>query len=94
MHTDMDSEYLAAHVVDRSREVWWTVYILDRLMSSLLGAPLALADEDITARLPSFAGSTRKVSALNIQIKMSRATAAIQRSEASFLTTCGLHLLT
>lgn len=81
MHTDMDSRYLGEDVVQRSREIWWTVYILDRRMSSLLGAPLALADEDITARLPYFDGSTKKSLALSILIQISKATAEIQRSE-------------
>lgn len=85
MHTNMESQYLAEHVVERSREVWWTVYVLDRLMSSLLGAPLALADEDITARLPSYPGSAQKSLALSMQIKTSGAFAAIQRSEAQLM---------
>ena len=80
MHTDMESHYLTEDVVERFREAWWTVYVLDRLMSSTLGVPLALADEDITARLPSFAGSSRKSLALGILIKVSQATAEIQRS--------------
>ena len=80
MHTDMNSQYLAEDVVERARETWWTVYTLDRQMSSLLGAPLTLADEDITARLHSFGGSHRKSLALSILIKVSKATAEIQRS--------------
>ena len=81
MHTDMQSRYLAESTVERSREAWWTVYVLDRQMSSLLGVPLALSDEDVTAHLPSFAGSTQKSLALNIQIKISKATAMIQQSK-------------
>ena len=83
MHTNMESQYLAEDVVERARETWWTVYTLDRQMSSLLGVPLMLADEDITSRLPSFGGSHRKSLALSILIKMSKATAQIQRSQYS-----------
>jgi proline utilization trans-activator len=84
MHTDMDSQYLAEDVVERARETWWTVYTLDRLMSSLLGVPLMLADEDITSRLPCFGGSHRKSLALSILIKVSKATAEIQRSQYNY----------
>jgi proline utilization trans-activator len=83
MHTDMESTFLDQRLVERSRETWWTVYILDRLMSSLLGVPLTLADEDVTARLPSFAGSIKRSSALTAQIRICRATAAIQQSKTS-----------
>lgn len=82
LHTDMQSNYFAEDVVERSREVWWTVYVLDRQLSSLLGAPLALADEDITAHLPSYEGSARKSLALSIMIQTSKATAEIQRSRS------------
>lgn len=85
MHTDMVWEGLDESVVERARESWWSVYILDRQMSSLLGAPLTLADEDITARLPSFGGSSQRSLGLNILIKISKATAEIQRSQLRIL---------
>ncbi|KAI7377669.1 hypothetical protein KC328_g14315 [Hortaea werneckii] len=52
---------------ERYREAWWTVYMLDRHMSSLMGAPVALADDEITAQLPSFAGYPQKRVALEMQ---------------------------
>ncbi len=86
MHTDMNNNYLAPDVVERARETWWTVYILDRQMSALLGVPLTIADEDITACLPSFDGSSLKVLALSILIKISKATAEIQRSQSNCMS--------
>lgn len=80
MNTDAGSNNFSQATVERSRETWWTVYVLDRLMSSTLGVPLTLADENISALLPSFAGSTRKSLALSILIKVSQATAEIQRT--------------
>ncbi|KAF2174009.1 hypothetical protein M409DRAFT_62193 [Zasmidium cellare ATCC 36951] len=77
MHTDMRSLHLEEHVVERCREVWWTVYILDRHMTSLQGVPITLSDDDITAVLPKFAGSTRKSLALSLHVKLSRAEAMI-----------------
>lgn len=53
MHTNMQDQGLDETHVQRCRNLWWTVYILDRQMSSLMGVPLAVRDEDITASLPS-----------------------------------------
>ena len=86
MHTDIKSHYLAEHAAERRREVWWTVYVLDRQMSSLLGVPLAFSDEDISAQLPTFAGSPHKAVALSIHVKISQATAVIMKSR--YYRTC------
>lgn len=84
MHTDMPSQFVARHTIQRCREAWWTVYILDRQMTSLMGVPLMLHDDDITARIPSYTDSAQKSVALNIQIKISKATAVIQQSQLSY----------
>ncbi|KAI7121248.1 hypothetical protein KC316_g18311 [Hortaea werneckii] len=65
---------------ERYREAWWTVYMLDRHMSSLMGAPVALADDEITAQLPSFAGYPQKRVALEMQVRLSRVTTLILRT--------------
>lgn len=80
MHTDMRSLHLEEHVVERCRECWWTVYILDRHMTSLQGVPITLSDDDISAVLPKFSGSTRKSLALSLHVKLSRAEAVILQS--------------
>lgn len=33
--------------------VWWSVYILDRFLSSKIGLPLLISDDDISVDLPS-----------------------------------------
>lgn len=86
MHTDMRSLYLEEHAVERCREVWWTVYILDRHMTSLQGVPITLSDDDITTALPTFAGSARKSLALSLHVKLSKAEAVILQSKV-----CSLH---
>lgn len=48
----------------RCQNIWWTVYVLERQISVLLGAPLAINDSDITASLPNDTGSrTRTLTA-------------------------------
>ncbi|OTA61629.1 Zn(II)2Cys6 transcription factor [Hypoxylon sp. EC38] len=80
MHTDMPIHHLGEHLVERSRRAWWTAYVLDREMTSLLGLPQSVVDDDIHPQLPSFAGSTQRSAALNMQIKLSRLTATINRT--------------
>lgn len=40
--------------------VWWTVYCLDRMMSSKVGHPAMMQDTDIDAELPSFDGLSQE----------------------------------
>lgn len=39
--------------------VWWTVYTLDRLMSSKVGLPTMIQDTEIDAQIPSMNGLTQ-----------------------------------
>ena len=47
MHTDMPVDQLGDRIVERSRRIWWTVYVLDREMTSLMGLPQSVHDDDI-----------------------------------------------
>jgi proline utilization trans-activator len=68
-------------LVQRCRKIWWTVYILDRQMTSLMGLPQNIQDDDITCQLPSFSDSAQRTAALEMQIKLARIYADISRSE-------------
>lgn len=81
MHTKMSFRDLSESVVQRCRQVWWTVYMLDRQMSSLMGLPQAIRDEDISAPLPSSSKSPQKKIALELHVKLSRLIADILNSE-------------
>lgn len=83
MHTDMPVADLGEPLVQRFRRIWWTVYNLDRQMTSLMGLPQAIRDDDITCRLPSFSGSAQRAAALDMQIKLARIHADISRSQYS-----------
>lgn len=80
MHTDMPVENLGDALVQRCRKIWWTVYILDRQMTSLMGLPQSIRDDDISCQLPTFSGSSQRAAALNMQIKLARIYADIARS--------------
>ena len=84
MHTDMPVDYLGEAVVQRCRKIWWTTYILDRQMTSLMGLPQSIPDEQIHYQLPSFPGSPQKQAGLRMQIKMCRIIAEINSSEYDY----------
>lgn len=77
MHTQMSSLDLNDSLVQRSRKVWWTVYMLDRQMSSLMGLPLAVRDEEVTALLPKFPNQSQQSAGLELHVKLSRVIADI-----------------
>ncbi len=82
MHTDMRSQQVDPLLAQRCRMIWWTVYILDRQMSSLMGVPMGISDELISAELPDFSGQVERSTAMNIQIQLSRVLAQILNSES------------
>lgn len=88
MHTDMPIADLGEALVQRCRKIWWTVYILDRQMTSLMGLPQNIRDDDITCRLPNFSHSTQRTAALDMQIKLARIYADMTRSMSEFITSC------
>ncbi|KAJ9608633.1 hypothetical protein H2200_006404 [Cladophialophora chaetospira] len=77
MHTEMQSQQIDPVLAERSRKVWWTVYILDRQMSSLMGVPMGISDDLISAELPTFSGQQERSTAMKIQIQLSRVLAQI-----------------
>lgn len=73
MHTKIHGRTkIDGGLVQRRRKVWWTVYVLDRQMSALMGVPLGVADEAISAELPTFVDQPQKSTAMDIQIQLSR----------------------
>ncbi|KAK2004418.1 fungal-specific transcription factor domain-containing protein [Colletotrichum falcatum] len=81
MHTDMPEVDLGPGLVQRCRKIWWTVYVLDRQMTSLMGLPQSTLDEGVLCQLPSYPGSTRRTAALSMQIKFARIIAEISSSD-------------
>ncbi|OHE97279.1 fungal specific transcription factor domain-containing protein [Colletotrichum orchidophilum] len=77
MHTDMPIMDLGPGLVQRCRKIWWTVYVLDRQMTSLMGLPQSTLDEGVFCQLPSYPGSVHRTTALSMQIKFARIIAEI-----------------
>lgn len=70
MHTDMSEGRLGDALVQRCRRIWWTIYILDRQMTSLMGLPQSIRDDQLHHQLPYYPGSPQKGIALSMQIKV------------------------
>jgi len=82
MHTNMQSQHVAEALAQRCRKIWWTVYVLDRNLSSLMGVPSSIRDEDISASLPLYPESPCRATALDIQVKLSRVIARISNGKS------------
>lgn len=74
---------LDEHYIQRSRNIWWTVFVLDRQMSVLMGLPLSVNDEDISVPLPSFLDSTRKGFTVAIHVKLCQVLAQVVNSKCA-----------
>lgn len=81
MHTDTRTNQLNDAVVQRWRRIWWTVYVLDREMTSLMGLPQALSDEHARSALPTFDGDEFRTEAFLMRIKLSQIIVGIDRSK-------------
>ncbi|GKT82597.1 hypothetical protein Ct61P_00447 [Colletotrichum tofieldiae] len=62
---------------NRLRCIWWTLYILDRKLSSLMGAPNSIQDNDITVQLPRSDPPVHKYKALGIHVVLSQLLAKV-----------------
>ncbi|KAI9897966.1 hypothetical protein N3K66_006326 [Trichothecium roseum] len=79
MHTSMPVWLFDKERVQRSLKIWWTVYVMDREMTSLMGLPQAIQDEDVQADTPTYQGVTQRLTALRMQVKLCRSIARINR---------------
>ncbi|KPA35279.1 transcription factor, partial [Fusarium langsethiae] len=77
LHRDIVGEFSDDTEVKRYRNAWWTLYILDRKFSSLMGAPSSVHDSDISVPVPGVVSESRKSNALDMHIKLSRLIAKV-----------------
>lgn len=89
MYTGMHGVCLEDDYIQRCRLVWWTVYVLERRMSSLLGVPFGISEESISVSLPSNSRHFPNSNALKMQVKLCQILAKIDLSE--FPTLLSIH---
>ncbi|TGJ86080.1 hypothetical protein E0Z10_g2710 [Xylaria hypoxylon] len=71
LHRELVGNNLTNEDTERHYAVWWTVYILDRRFSSLMGAPNSIRDEDITVPLPDSKDS-HSAKAMSMQVALAQ----------------------
>ncbi|GMF75378.1 unnamed protein product [Aspergillus oryzae] len=77
LHTELPEEELGIPTVTRCRNLWWTLYIMDRHLSSSLGLPMTTQDSDITTLIdPPSTCSERDVT-LSLQVRLSHLLSSI-----------------
>lgn len=79
MHTSMPVETLGHDMVQRCSKIWWTIYILDREMTSLMGLPQSINDRYVQTQLPTFSDPSETMS-LGMHIKLSQIIADVNSS--------------
>lgn len=83
VHTEMRSLSLDQAYVLRCHRLWWTIYSLEHQMSSLLGVPMAVADEFISTPYYTFPNDAQTTNALQIQVQLSQVLSLIHHSKFS-----------
>ncbi|KAF5985439.1 Zn(II)2Cys6 transcription factor [Fusarium bulbicola] len=72
LHTDMQPASVGDGLAQHGRLLWWTVYILDQRLSSLMGIANGVHDDDISAPAPQISDNDIHTSALAIHVKISQ----------------------
>ncbi|CRL18099.1 Fungal transcriptional regulatory protein, N-terminal [Penicillium camemberti] len=72
LHREVDLEASAEESDTRYRSIWWTLYILDRRFSSLMGTPISINDADVTMGLPNSGISHHRCRTLAMHVRLSR----------------------
>ncbi|KAJ5602792.1 hypothetical protein N7537_005748 [Penicillium hordei] len=79
-HTDLSTRFTNEQELVRCQNIWWTVYILERQISVLMGTPLSISDNDINTSLPLFPDSPLKTATLVVHVKLSKAFSRIMNA--------------
>ncbi|CAK7216733.1 hypothetical protein SCUCBS95973_002906 [Sporothrix curviconia] len=70
MNRDAPPASLERHEYIRRRRLWWTLYIIDKKLSVIVGTPLSIRDDDIDIPLPGDNDLGFVNAALNLHIKL------------------------
>ncbi|KAM0283258.1 hypothetical protein ACHAQH_002552 [Verticillium albo-atrum] len=72
LHTPLPERELGTQTVKRCRNLWWTLYIMDRQFSTSLGLPMSMQDSGITTPLSLPGETSQEDTALVLQVKLSQ----------------------
>ncbi|KAG7049875.1 Zn(II)2Cys6 transcription factor [Colletotrichum scovillei] len=77
LHTQLPEDALGTQTVARCRNLWWTLYIMDRHFSCSVGVPMNTQDADITTVLDPPSICSQRDATLGLQVKLSRLLSSI-----------------
>jgi hypothetical protein len=72
LHTRTPPNLFGEKLAERCTNIWWTIYILDRSLSSAVGAPTSVHDDDIRTYLAPPQQSSQRSATLSLNVKLSR----------------------
>lgn len=81
LHRDMSGDSHSESEAVRRRNLWWTLYVLDRKFSSLMGAPSSIQDGDIAVSLIMPRQVPQKANSLEVHVKLSCLIAKVLNSK-------------
>jgi hypothetical protein len=71
MHTQLPEDVLGSSTVVRCRNIWWSLYIMDRQFSPSLGLPMTTQDSDISTLINPQVSDPRDVT-FSLQVRITR----------------------
>lgn len=86
LHTNLPEEQLGKGTVYQCRNLWWTLYIMDRRFSSTLGIPLIVQDHDIAFVPTPLSSASPEDATLCLQVKLWQLMSLILSSKMDQLT--------
>ncbi|KAH8433304.1 fungal specific transcription factor domain-containing protein [Aspergillus melleus] len=71
LHTELPEDELGVETVARCRNLWWTLYVMDRHFSSSVGLPMTTQDDDITTVIDPPSTCSQRDATLSLHVKLS-----------------------
>lgn len=87
MHTALPEDELSSDIVIRCRNLWWNLYNLDRYISTSLGLPMSVSDNDVRTLVNTPHMNARENTTLGLQVKLSHLLEVISSSKSK----CGIY---
>ncbi|KAL6819050.1 hypothetical protein V8C40DRAFT_252346 [Trichoderma camerunense] len=79
-HRELTGASLTITELHRHRHAWWTLYILDKRFSSLMGAPNCIQDNEITVLLPEPDHDQGDCQMFGLHVRLTRLLADVLRT--------------
>lgn len=82
LHTQLPEDEIGAETVTWCRDLWWTLYIMDRHFSASVGLPMSVHDSEITTPINPPDHGSHADSLRSLQVKLSHLMSMILRSRS------------